>query len=114
MRRLLRAMARSGIVGLALLGWLASAWAGDSRDRDISQFFHSSWTVRQGAPGQVTALAQTADGYLWLGSLSGLYRFDGVRFERYRPHGSDFLASAVSTLYAPPSGGGCGSASAMA
>lgn len=105
MRRLLRAMARSGIVGLALLGWLASAWAGDSRDRDISQFFHSSWTVRQGAPGQVTALAQTADGYLWLGSLSGLYRFDGVRFERYRPHGSDFLASAVSTLYAPPSGG---------
>ncbi|KAF1007916.1 MAG: Sensor histidine kinase LiaS [Luteibacter sp.] len=105
MRHLLRAMARSGIVGLALWGWLVSAWASDSRERTIDQFFHTAWTVREGAPGQVTALAQSTDGYLWLGTLSGLYRFDGVRFERYRPHGSDFLASAISTLYAPPSGG---------
>ncbi|HSI60130.1 MAG TPA: two-component regulator propeller domain-containing protein, partial [Ideonella sp.] len=29
------------------------------------------------------AIAQTADGYLWLASNSGLYRFDGLRFERY-------------------------------
>jgi len=94
---------------LAVVGWLAFACpvsALDNRDRDISQFYHTAWTVRQGAPGQITALAQTSDGYLWLGTQTGLFRFDGVRFERYRPReGGDFLAASVSALYAPPSGG---------
>ncbi|SEW15935.1 sensor histidine kinase [Luteibacter sp. 329MFSha] len=92
-----------------LCGWIvfaAGAWAMDNRDRDIGQYYHTAWTVREGAPGQVTALAQTADGYLWLGTQTGLYRFDGVHFERYRPReGGDFLASSVAALYAPPSGG---------
>ena len=94
---------------LALGGWLVAmpgARAADSSDRAIDQFYHTAWTVREGAPGQVTALAQTSDGYLWLGTQTGLYRFDGVRFERYRPReGGDFLASSVASLYAPPSGG---------
>ena len=94
---------------LAVLGWLVvvpDVRGADSRDRSIDQFFHTAWTVREDAPGQVTALAQTADGYLWLGTQTGLYRFDGVRFERYRPRdGGDFLASSVASLYAPPSGG---------
>jgi signal transduction histidine kinase/ligand-binding sensor domain-containing protein len=94
---------------LALGGWLVvvpGVRAADSRDRMIDQFYHTAWTVREGAPGQVTALAQTSDGYLWLGTQTGLYRFDGVKFERYRPHeGGDFLASSVASLYAPPSGG---------
>ncbi|WP_043692312.1 sensor histidine kinase [Luteibacter sp. 9133] len=91
-----------------MVGWwpTSDAVARDSRDRRIEQFYHTAWTVREGAPGQVTALAQTADGYLWLGTQTGLYRFDGVRFERYRPReGGDFLASSVASLYAPPSGG---------
>ncbi|QWT18792.1 hypothetical protein KPL74_13690 [Bacillus sp. NP157] len=94
---------------LAMAGWLAfacPAWAIDTRDRAIGQFYHTAWTVREGAPGQVTALAQTADGYLWLGTQTGLYRFDGVRFERFRPReGGDFPASSVASLYAPPEGG---------
>jgi signal transduction histidine kinase/ligand-binding sensor domain-containing protein len=94
---------------LALAGWLVvvpGVRATDSRDRAIDQFYHTAWTVREGAPGQVTALAQTSDGYLWLGTQTGLYRFDGVTFERYRPReGGDFLASSVASLYAPPSGG---------
>jgi signal transduction histidine kinase/ligand-binding sensor domain-containing protein len=96
-------------VCLVLIGWLGFACVAqalDSRDRDIAQFYHTAWTVREGAPGQVTALAQTADGYLWLGTQTGLYRFDGVRFERYQPReDGDFLASSVASLYAPPSGG---------
>ncbi|HWB97142.1 MAG TPA: two-component regulator propeller domain-containing protein, partial [Bryobacteraceae bacterium] len=31
-------------------------------------------------PGTIYAIAQTQDGYLWLGTQSGLVRFDGVRF----------------------------------
>ncbi|OWQ48007.1 hypothetical protein CDL60_05295 [Roseateles noduli] len=40
-------------------------------------------------PGPVMAIAQTTDGYLWLGTGAGLFRFDGVRFERF-----DTLAGA--------------------
>ncbi len=40
------------------------------------------WQVEQGLPDStVTAIAQTADGYLWLGTFNGLVRFDGVRFK---------------------------------
>jgi signal transduction histidine kinase/ligand-binding sensor domain-containing protein len=44
---------------------------------------HISWTRRDGAPGSVSSLAQTKDGYLWIGSSLGLYRFDGLRFSPY-------------------------------
>ena len=40
---------------------------------------------KKGAPGQIHALAQTSDGYLWIAAPDGLYRFDGVSFERYKP-----------------------------
>ena len=46
----------------------------------ISQFTHTSWSAKDGIPGPVRAIAQTPDGYLWLGTEAGLYRFDGLRF----------------------------------
>lgn len=74
--------------------------------RSLTQLYHSAWTIKEGAPGQITALAQTADGYLWLGTQTGLFRFDGVSFERYAPaHGGAFPGSSVAALYAPSSGG---------
>ena len=44
---------------------------------------HVSWTQRDGAPLNIAAIAQTDDGYLWLGSSFGLFRFDGVSFSHY-------------------------------
>jgi ligand-binding sensor domain-containing protein len=42
------------------------------------------WTVENGLPqNSIKALAQTRDGYLWLGTLKGLVRFDGVRFKLF-------------------------------
>lgn len=39
------------------------------------------WETDEGLPqNSVIAMAQTRDGYLWLGTLSGLVRFDGLRF----------------------------------
>src|ERR1700761_4787003 len=55
------------------------------RDRTITQFAHTAWGPKDGAPSPITALAQTSDGYLWLGNPAGLYRFDGIVFERYPP-----------------------------
>lgn len=39
------------------------------------------WQVEDGLPGNtVTSIAQTPDGYLWIGTFQGLVRFDGLRF----------------------------------
>ena len=74
-------------------------------DRTIAQFAHTAWGPKDGAPSPITALAQTPDGYLWLGSPDGLYRFDGVVFERYQPQsGGPFPAQRVSSLLALPNG----------
>jgi len=44
-------------------------------------YIHESWTIEQGLPGAVVnSIAQTPDGYLWLGTQSGLVRFNGVGF----------------------------------
>lgn len=65
-----------------------------------------SWSVQHGAPEGIEALAQTADGFLWLGGPSGLFRFDGKRFERFHPSSGDpLLSSNIYTIFAPSSGG---------
>ena len=53
---------------------------------EISQYAHTSWTVQDGfSLGNIYAMAQTHDGYLWLGTESGLVRFDGVRRVAWQP-----------------------------
>ena len=75
-------------------------------DRTITQLYHTAWTIEDGAPRRVFTLAQTKDGYLWLGTFSGLFRFDGVRFERYQPErGDPFPSQDISQLLATPDGG---------
>jgi signal transduction histidine kinase/ligand-binding sensor domain-containing protein len=65
----------------------------------ISQFTHTSWTAKDGVPGPVRAIAQTPDGYLWLGTEAGLYRFDGLRFVAWEPtFGEQILGSSVWSL----------------
>ena len=45
-----------------------------------------AWSMTEGLPHpSVTALAQTRDGYLWIGTLAGLVRFDGVQFKVFTP-----------------------------
>jgi len=74
-------------------------------DRTIGQFVHTAWTAKDGAPGNVFALAQTTDGFLWLGTMQGLYRFDGITFERYKPQsGPAFPSPFVTSLLALPNG----------
>jgi signal transduction histidine kinase/ligand-binding sensor domain-containing protein len=53
---------------------------------DISQYAHTSWTVPNGfSLGNIYGMAQTPDGYLWLGGEFGLFRFDGVRSTPWEP-----------------------------
>ena len=53
--------------------------------RTIAQFKHTGWTSEQGAPSYVQAITQSRDGFLWLGSGEGLFRFDGIAFEKISP-----------------------------
>jgi signal transduction histidine kinase/ligand-binding sensor domain-containing protein len=70
------------------------------------QVVHQSWTFKDGAPETVFAVAQTSDGFLWLGGETGLVRFDGARFEPFKsPFGDELLSTLVSGLFAPSSGG---------
>ena len=75
-------------------------------NRTLQQFDHTSWTIRSGAPSGINALAQTTDGYLWLGATLGLYRFDGVSFELYHPpRGQALPHASIQSLYATREGG---------
>lgn len=66
-------------LAFVLLGWCHSASA-SSPALDVSQFAHAAWTAGDGfAKGAINSIAQTPDGYLWLGTEFGLLRFDGVR-----------------------------------
>src|ERR1043165_4164935 len=65
--------------------WCADAFALNPK-LDVSQYAHTSWKIRDGFPkGQVTAIAQTPDGYLWLGTEFGLVRFDGIKNVLWQP-----------------------------
>src|SRR5512141_2565836 len=47
----------------------------------VTQYHQDVWTERDGLPqGTVQAIAQTRDGYLWVGTRDGLARFDGATF----------------------------------
>ena len=71
----------------------------------LAQFEHKAWTIRDGAPAYVTSIAQTTDGFLWLGSSTGLYRFDGVRFEQFTgPPGQPLPSTNICALLALPDG----------
>ena len=96
---------RRPVAWLALALCCGHALALD-RSLTLAQIHHTAWSTRAGAPAQVESLAQTDDGLLWLGSATGLFRFDGAQFERFQPpHGQEGPTGSVSTLLAPPGDG---------
>jgi signal transduction histidine kinase/ligand-binding sensor domain-containing protein len=87
-------------VSSIVLVWCACAFALDP-SLDISQYAHTEWTAGAGlTTGKINAIAQTPDGYLWLGTDFGLFRFDGVRSVQWRPPaGQQLPSNSVSSLY---------------
>jgi ligand-binding sensor domain-containing protein/signal transduction histidine kinase len=63
---------------------------------DESQYAHTAWKVSGGfSKGAILSIAQTQDGYLWLGTELGLLRFDGVRATPWQPPGDQHLPSST-------------------
>jgi ligand-binding sensor domain-containing protein/signal transduction histidine kinase len=68
------------VAGLVVLCHSVSVFAIDP-NRMLSQYIHNFWGTEKGFPGgSVTSIAQTPDGYLWIGTDRGLIRFDGINF----------------------------------
>ena len=66
--------------GIAVVCIMANAWALDP-NRPPSQYIRQQWIAGSTFPGgAINAIAQTADGYLWIGTDKGLVRFDGFTF----------------------------------
>jgi diguanylate cyclase (GGDEF)-like protein len=76
-----------GVVKLSLIcAGLAAAMRAGALDpqKAITQYIQTVWTTDAGLPQtSIYTVAQTSDGYLWVGTESGLARFDGVRFTVY-------------------------------
>jgi signal transduction histidine kinase/ligand-binding sensor domain-containing protein len=65
-----------------------------------------SWTTDDGLPQNVvTAVIQARDGYIWLATLDGLVRFDGVRFTIFNRNNSPGIrGNRFITLYGAADG----------
>jgi signal transduction histidine kinase len=92
---------RAAILLLAACAGLGDAGADGPA---LQQLHHTVWTINDGLPDHVSVISQGADGLLWLGTTAGLYRFDGVRFEKFEPAGVVFPDQDVYALGAAPDG----------
>jgi diguanylate cyclase (GGDEF)-like protein/PAS domain S-box-containing protein len=87
-------LALSAAVLWALVG-TRPAFALDPR-RAISEYHRQAWRTVHGLPQDaVFDVVQTRDGYLWLATVGGLARFDGVRFTSFLPVNTPGLKNGV-------------------
>ena len=91
---------RAGL-GLGLLLSQPSAASALNPKTLISQYSANRWGTSDGLPQtSVFAVAQTADGYIWLATEEGLVRFDGVRFTVFDTTNSALTDNSIVALLA--------------
>ena len=86
------------IFTLLLLGICLAVLADEPR---LPNYFPRSWKTDNGLPDNaVTAVVQTREGYLWVGTYGGLVRFDGIHFTVFNSASTPGLQSdRVTSLY---------------
>jgi len=73
---------------------------------ELTGFKPSHWTIENGAPSGVFAVTQDSDGYLWVGSMDGTFRFDGIRFQHVPDAEGEHSQSQLATAFLPLRSGG--------
>src|ERR1700686_483545 len=71
----------------------------------LTQYTRAVWTQADGLPQDtIRAIAQTADGYLWLGTDEGLTRFDGYDFVTLTKDSGSLPSNSITALAAGSDG----------
>ncbi|HEX5431950.1 MAG TPA: two-component regulator propeller domain-containing protein [Bryobacteraceae bacterium] len=71
----------------------------------LTQYSRTVWTQQQGLPqNSIRAIAQTPDGFLWLGTDEGLARFDGYEFFTFNKDNSGLPSNSITSLAASADG----------
>lgn len=92
-RQRLRLLAATPLTALLLL---AGERPAASQPSLIDQFRFDAWAAQDGLPETAAnALLRSRDGFLWVGTSRGLYRFDGVRFTPATERGTPWLPTRV-------------------
>jgi ligand-binding sensor domain-containing protein/signal transduction histidine kinase len=69
---------------LALLPFIGARAAALEPSTPLERYSRQTWAMENGLPqNTVQAIAQTRDGFLWLGTEAGLVRFDGASFQLF-------------------------------
>ena len=93
------------LLGLAGFCLIHPVYAVDP-SRAMTQYVRDRWGVEQGFPkGPLYAITQTVDGYLWIGTQSGLFRFDGWSFTQVQDPSKAFSITGVYGLTPDKDGG---------
>src|SRR5258708_13665428 len=86
--RRMRALCVADLMSLVFGVLLSADAVALDPNRTLNQALLRKWQVQQGLPqATIMSICQTSDHYLWLGTPSGLFRFDGVRFLTMRDVG---------------------------
>ena len=95
------------VLWMLIVAWVAASpvWALDPTKR-VSQYAHTSWRSRDGYFGGSfpASIAQTQAGFIWIGTTSGLTRFDGVRFTQWSPSDGQPLPLPIACMVAAKDG----------
>ena len=91
----------------ALIGFTYMSAQALDPTRAITQYAHTAWRLQDGYLSGIPAcIVQSSDGYIWVGTLGSLFRFDGVRFVPWSaPEGQKLPSDNIISL-APDTDGG--------
>ena len=96
---------RKGLILLALTALLAVPAGALDPSKLLTQYSRFTWTQQHGLPQDaVHCLAQTSDGYLWIGTAEGLARFDGYEFVLYDRDRGGLPSNSITALAAASDG----------
>ncbi len=97
---------RSTVAAAAfLIGILPHPAAALDPHKTLTQYSRTVWTQEHGLPQDtIRAIAQTNDGYLWLGTDEGLARFDGYEFTVFNKANGDLPSNSITALAAAADG----------
>lgn len=88
----------SRLLWVAAFGLAAVAGSATAQS-SLRELTLSTWTTKQGLPQNfISTIDQTDDGFLWVGTLGGLARFDGLTFRAYFPGEPTAAQSGINKL----------------